>query len=249
MAKLHELLAVEGTLGKVSGKLLLESMRTFAKENLFGGMHKRITLYADADKHLEEGEEQHIKLATTVDENLDYLINPVSQYLDAVLQKDCTNQIAKADIVINGTVIASNIPATFLLGLETRLTEIRKVYEAIPTLAPGISWVPDSTQRDGVFKAEHDIKAFKTATDMDYKVAYEATEQHPAQIKDVKRTVNIGMYATTKWSGAVTPHEKAARLTRFDQLLQAVKEARQRANCATVVSSSIGQSLFSFING
>jgi len=249
MGKLHELLAVESSLEKATRKLREESIQTFGKENLFKGAIKRLIMFKDEDKNSET--EEHIELVTTIDENLDYLVKPMAKYWNTVLSKELTNQQAKADIVLDdGTILAKDLPATFLLGLETKLGELRKVYESIHTLAPGFAWVKDELERHGVFKNNHDTVAFKTKKDLEFIVAYDATENHPAQIEKVENTINIGKYVTTVWSGLITPLDKAERLTRIDALLQAVKKARMRANNINIVKrDKMAEALFKYING
>lgn len=245
MGKLHEVIAVESSLNKAATKLADESKKTLGKENLFSGSLRKLTLF---DTSLEQlNTEERVHLTSTVDENLEYLVNPISDYWDAVLQKDLTNQAAVADIILAGTVIASNIPATFLLGLETKLGELRKVYEAIHTLPPGVNWVLDTQEKAGVYKSTDNV-TYKTEKDMEFKIMAEATKEHPAQVAQLAKTNNVGRYDTTRWSGLLTPLEKAMRLQRIDQLLIAVKKARQRANNTEVVVDTIGRRLFEFIN-
>jgi len=247
MTQLHEVLAVEASKEKVANKLVLESIRTLGKENLFGGQVRRLVMLDTEDEYLNGKEE--VALTSTVDENLDYLVKPLADYWDVVLQKDNANQKAKADIMLNGKCLAQNLPATFLLGLETKLNNLRKLYEAIPTLAPGINWDVDEQERAGTFKARNDLVTFKTEKDMEFKEASPATKEHPAQIAKLERTRNIGTYTTTKWSGMLTPLDKANRLARLDQLLNAVKQARQRANTVNIeAGGGIGTDLLNFIN-
>jgi len=245
MSKLHELLAVENDLEKVTNKLVAESSRTFGKENLFSASVRRL-------KHFDEAEsvsdtEDEVALTTTVDDNLDYLVEPIARYWDAVLQKESTNQTAKADLVVGDVTLGKDIPATFLLGMEKKLNKLRELYESIPTLAPGINWTLDASQGENIFKADDTIQ-FKTKKDIEFRTAAPATDKHPAQVVQLETTVNVGKYTLTKWSGMVSPFEKAERLERFDAMITAVKKARMRANNVDVVDSHIGQSILDFIN-
>jgi len=248
-AKLHEVLAVESSLEKTARKLSEESVRTLGKENLFKGTTKRLEMFNDQDKNLETSE--HQELVTTVDENLEYLMNSVANYWNNVLVKERTNQEATADVVLpNGTVLAEKLPATFLLGLETKLGNLRKVYEAIPTLAPGIKWVPDEMNRAGIFRNDNDSVTFKTKKDIEFKIAYDATPEHPAQVVQLDNTLNVGKYITSAICGMLTPLDKANRITRVDEVQQAVKQARMRANNHIVVKTEkVGEQMLKYING
>jgi len=153
MTKLHEILAVESSLEKAATNLTAESIRTFSKDNLFSGEVKTLTMFREDEQNQNTTEVR--KLETTVMENLEYLVKPVSDWLDVVLQKDATNQLAKADIVLsNGTVVAKDVPATFLLGLESKLNKLREMYLQIPTLEPGIEWCNDG-QRAQAYPGDH----------------------------------------------------------------------------------------------
>lgn len=248
MAKLHELLAVEGDLEGTYKKILEETTTTFAKKpGLFFGFSKELEMFADSAGGLETPNEYQ-ELTDTVHSKLEYTASSVKRYFDAVLQKEMTNQTARADLVVDGKVIADLLPATFLLGLETKLKALRKVYEAIPTLAPGKKWVPDPTKGEHVYLTDRPDEKFKTAKTFKHKVLYEATDKHPAQIEKWEETENVGKYVTTTWSGMLTSAEKSEMIGRLDKLLRAVKKARQRANTAEVVKGSIGDKLFAFIN-
>ena len=123
MAKLHELLAVESDLENVSKNTVAEALNTFTKKpHMFFGYEKRLENF---NENLPEAPRERQELTTTVKDKIDYVNQHIARYFDAVLQKECTNQIAKADIIINGNIIAKDIPATFLLGLETKFKSIR----------------------------------------------------------------------------------------------------------------------------
>lgn len=245
--KLHETLAVETELGNIDKKLRAESIGTFKKESLFQGQIRHLTMKADDQQHNNTVERQ--ELTSTIDENLDYLFPHIAAHWDVVAQKDATNQKAVGDIVINGNTLIVGLASTTLLGLETKLSELRKVFEAIPTLAPGVSWIEDEQNRDGVYVTEHEEKSFKTEKDMQFKEASPATKEHPAQVAQLQTTTNVGEYAVTKWSGMYSPKRKAEVLDRLDVLRNAVKKARMRANNTEVVDMKIGETLLNFITG
>jgi len=249
MPQLHEILAVEkstrGTAVSVTG----DSIKTLGKDNLFQGRIKKTTMLDDAQSFQNTIEVQ--KLESTVDETLDYLIPYLSNAWDVVLQKDLTNQKAIADIVLeDGTVIAEGIPATFLLSLETRLTELREnVYKRLPTLLPGITWVPDEgNEKDNVFITPSPVVTFKVEKELDFQIVVPPTPQHRAEIKEVQKTVTTGKHELTQTSGMLPPVDKATRISRIDELLTAVKKARTRANETEIIRRKIGEKLFKFIN-
>lgn len=247
MAKLHEILAVERGLQAVAGKLLSESIRTFGKTSLFSGQTRSLKHFSDSDKHLDGVE--HQQLEATVPENLDYLRKPWGDWLDAVAEKDTANMQAASDVVVNGKVFMESVPATTLLGMETKLTELRKLLDAIPTLPPGVGWISDEQERKGVYKGQHVSETMKEVKDTEYRTVSPATPEHPAQVAGVPLVRAIGKYSVTQQSGMMTPLHKAEHLERLDTLLKAVKKARARANEQETAPVKIGEIVFRFIRG
>lgn len=244
--KLHEILAVEGMLDKTAKKLVLSSKKQFDKENLFMGQTKKLEMFDANDARLNTSET--MKIETTVDKNLDYALKAVTKYWDAVLQKDSANQRANADIKVADEVILENVPATTLLGLESKLGELRMLFEEIPTLAPGINWERNEADEPGIYRTRDDVKQAKTENDIGFRVLYEATKEHPAQIEKFKTVNTIGMYSTSRISGMYSAHKKAKTLENIDTLLAAIKKARQRANTVEINKDEhIGKALIDFI--
>ena len=250
MAKLHELLAVEGDLETTAKKIWTEASVTFSKKaGLFNGSIRRFEPFDENDK--TEYPEERTKLESTVKEKLDYVAESTIRYFDAMLQKERTNQDAKADLIVDGVVIGKDLPATFLLGLETRLKNMRQIFEAIPTLAPGIQWEIDPQERPHVYKRVHPDEKFKTQKTFQSRVLYDAVVKDgvglPAQIEKWEETENVGKYITDQWSGMISSAEKSNLLTKLDKLIREVKKARQRANMAEVHKINIGKEIFNYI--
>jgi hypothetical protein len=248
--KLNEILSIENDLKGQYEKILTESKATFDKKaDHFLGHHKSLKMFDQSREHEEAAQEQHKELVTTVQEKLDHSWKTLAKYFDLLLVKESTNQSACADLVVDGTVLAEKVPATFLLGMEDRLKKVRELYDSIPTLQPGTAWTPDATQRKGVYHAEHPEKTLRTEQTIKSKVLYEATKEHPAQLDKWTEQIPIGTYTTERWSGMLSPAEKARLMERIDTLLGAAKKARQRANQTDITKREIAKSFFEYIHG
>ena len=256
MSKMHELLAVEGDLEGTCKKILTETAHTFSqKHDHFEGQVKTLKMF-DSERSDEEAETERKEMVTTVGDKLTYTQSHVERYFDAVYQKDKTNQSASADIVIGGVTIAENVPATFLLGLESKLKAIRAVYESIPTLQDNVSWISDTNKGHGVYVTEFPEIRMKTESEIKVHVIYphhfpkdgEKGESLPAQVEKIPEKKNIGTYELTRWSGCISSSEKSKLIGKVDELMRAVKKARQRANMTEVAKGNIGSKLFGFIN-
>jgi hypothetical protein len=208
MGKLHELLAVEGDLAGVSKKITDETVVTFEKkpDHFLGAVRKYEPLKEDEPDQPTEYKE----LVDTVFSKLIYTKNSVSKYWDAFLQKEATNQVAKADIIVDGEVLVKDVPATALLGFETKLKDFRRVLEAIPTLQPGVAWEKDETKdpSGNVFITKHPIEKNRTVKDFAHRVLVSATEHHPAQIEKWEELKVVGKYVTTNWSSCYSGSKK-----------------------------------------
>jgi len=250
MSYLHEALAVEKDLENVALKVQEEAIVTFTKRTEhFLGNSKRLEMFDESRRKEEAGFKEEKQLVTTVDDKLDYVGHAFIKYIDVMAQKECTNQIAQADVVTaDGKLLLGGIPATLLLALEGRLAKLRAVYETAPTLQPGIKWVPDESVGKGVYKAENDEVRHKTEKVLESKIIVAPTDKHPAQVEKWTEDRPVGQYVNTRWSSMITPAKKSRLLARIDLLIGMIKQARMRANTAQVVSSNIGKELISFIN-
>lgn len=246
MGKLHELLAVEGDLQGLFNRILGETSTTFDKKEEHFTEHTRDLKMFDESRQ-KENVSEHKVMMTTVDEKLRYAKGPIIRYLDAVLQKDATNQKAVADLVIDGKTLAHDVPATTLLGFETKLRGVREMFEQIPTLQPGIDWQLDTSRGSGVYAAKQADVRMRTEKTIQHKVLVDPTDHHPAQVEKWNSDVPVGTITVKNWSGMMSSADKSALLARTDNLIRGVKKARQRANGTVVVKRTIGADLFEYM--
>lgn len=249
MAKgqLHELLAVESDLDNVWKKVMQEAESTFGRPDRFNGNHEHYQPFNE--EALDSELDKHHAVTTTVKDKLDYLKPHAVRFFDAVAQKDRTNQEARTDVTLPNGKVLKDVPATTLLGLETKLKRIRQVLEAIPTLAPGIVWELDDQERVGIFQGKHQEEKFRELKDTEFRVVVEPTEHHPAQVKELDRVIRVGKTVTNRWSGMISSKAKSELLARLDESLRIVKKGRTRANTAEVQDIHVAQDLMDFILG
>ena len=245
MAKLHELLAVDGDLSSVLEKVIGEAVVTFAKKpDTFRGQTRTVTMFDEARSGENDTDTKAVNY--TVGEKLDYVGRAAERSYDALFQKELTNQSAQADLIVDGEVLVRDVPATFLLGLETRLKKLRTVFENIPTLDPSLKWDEDPSTGEGVYVSQTKT-SLKTEKTVQHKVLYDATPEHPAKIEKWNEDTPVGRIETIQRSGMLSVRRKSQLLGRVDQLIMAVKKARQRANTVDVVDRKIGQDLMNFV--
>lgn len=248
---LHEILAVETGLAETANRIQKETTKTLdQKRSIFSGLMKAHQIFKEEDQHLLQPNDVK-EVESTVKEHLNYASNEIGRYWDSIFMKEEANQRAKADIVINGEVIAENIPSIVLLSMEKKLSSLIGMYNAIPTLDAAKAWEPDPTYfKEDVFRAKYNRETQQTITTKEFKEVSPATKEFKAQIVEVPTTINVGKFVYTDYSGALTSLDKAEKLQRLTALQRAVKTARQRANATTVNTElRFGKAILDYING
>jgi hypothetical protein len=245
MAQLHEILAAEKTAVNARDQLAKDTADKFAKgENYFTGFTKTLTLLGDdpANAQIEAAARQEKELPTTVVETLDYFLKYWASAEDLLATKNVTNTGAVADLEFRGNVIAYAVPVDELMGLEVRLSDLRKMATQIPTLDASKSWEQSTVAAQrGTWQAVQPVTTTKTEKVMTPVVLYAATDKHPAQVEKVMSDKTIGTFTQNNVSGATTAIQKARVIATLDELIIEVKKARTRANSVPVMSASIGR--------
>ena len=248
---LHELLAVETGLSETANRIQKETTKKLAtKETIFSGMVKAHQLFDESLQHLTQATEVK-EVQTTATEQLDYACKEIGRYWDVTLQKEDANQRAKADIIIEGTVIAKDIPAIVLLSMEKKLTSLLAMYNALPTLDASKSWIEAKDYAiPGVFVTKNQRENQQSIVTKDWKEVAPATHEFQAQMKQVETTTVVGKFTIDEYSGTLTSIDKAEKIQRLTALIRSVRTARQRANTTAVdTTKRFANDLLDYING
>lgn len=242
MAMLHEILAVEKTKTEAANALLKDTENKFGKDHYFYGHVRTLKMLTDSPEAeaMELAAKESRELPTTVYDTLEYALGIWSEAEDVIYQKNVSNTKALADIELDGAVVAAGVPVDELMGLENRLDKLRSVLMLIPTLEASMKWSPAPERGAHVWVNENVQTASKTEKRMVPVVLYDATDKHPAQVKEVGKDEVVGTFERVLWSGAATTRQKADVLKRMDDLISAVKAARMRANKTEVAQGKIG---------
>lgn len=238
MGKLHELLAAEDSVVAAAEKLITETNEKFNKHTEFFSGHQRtLERVTDTpqDKALEASARVVKALPTNVIDTIDYIVPYIDKALSLKLQKHRANQAAQADVELDGRVVIKDAPVDFLLDLEKAIPRWRSLFATMPTLDPSREWVEERT---GVWKTKEPTITAQTEKVVHPVVLAQATDKHPAQIKESSKDVVVGKFVQVNLSGAATTQQKADVLAFCDKLLVAVKQARMRANSVEVKSET-----------
>jgi hypothetical protein len=241
--KLNQVIAIEKGI-KTSTKDVIDSeYKAIAHPNLFDGFHKRYKPLAEGGetfppetKVVQKRAEQSLRLVT----------DAWTKLFDVTAQKDYANCAARADVVVDGKPLLTGVPVTYLLFLEKQLVDLRSFVTRLPALDTSETWTHDVNQ--GLYVAPvsqtHRTKKVQKAL-----VLYPATDKHAAQTQLITEDEVVGHWDQTKFSAAIAAPEKERLLGRIDQVITAVKVAREAANSADAPPVYVGSAVLGWITG
>jgi hypothetical protein len=164
--------------------------------------------------------------------------------INLIAAQDCGNTVAKANVIVNGTTLLENVPATHLLYLEKQLDHMRTFYTRLPILDPAEVWEYESGSE---VHRSHPVVTSKTKKVQKPITLAHATKEHPAQTQLISEDVIIGEWTAIKVSGAVTEVERDKLVAKVIVLRDAVKQARERANSTQIETSDFGTKIANYL--
>lgn len=241
MPKLNQILAIEkGIKARVYAEFTNLHQAT-QKPALMNGFVKT---YQPKTEESETYPPESQKVQHQHDEVIKEVRRGLTELFDITATKDWANCTAKADIIVEGTALLKDVPATYLLFLEKQLGDLHTFVSKIVELDPGIDWAPDAAS--GLFKSDPAMSQ-RTKKEQKPIVLYQATDKHPAQTQLITEDVVVGSWSTVKMSGAIATPRKKVLVARIEKLLNAVKFAREQANLVDTATLHVADPLFSYI--
>ena len=241
MAKLNQVIAVEKGVKSRVYAFLSSTYKSFQKPALFNGMSRQ---YQKKDEDGEDYPPENVRVQKSAEGLLSEIAEQMTELFDVTAQKDWANCGAKADVEVDGRKILSDVPATYLLFVEKQLNDLKDELSKAPELDTAHEWTLDAAS--DLYKAAPTITS-KTKKVPKVIVKYEATEQHPAQTEIVNVDEVVGTWQTTQHSGALPGPRKKALQKRLQNLIKAVKYAREAANEVEAPKQNIGAALFAYL--
>jgi hypothetical protein len=245
ISHLHQILAVEPVRGNEYDAVQKETATNFAKaQDFYDGSTKSLKMKDDTRTYEEEAAKSEKLPRTTVKERVKYNLDAFAKYMNVSATKELTNTLAKADVVVNGKTILTDVPATALLQIEKRLQAVRTLFLGIPTLDNSKKWVLN--EKTGWWEAPEEVTT-KTEKNMRPIILVPPTDKHPAQVEKVTEDIVVGKYTTLPMSGRFTSEQKHKLLKKVEALLEAVIIARHSANNQEVQQSQIGDDVVKYL--
>lgn len=246
---LHQLIAIQRGVDEECAKVLGNVMRLMA----VGGDQDPLTGIArDYVPAVDGGDTlppQARRVQITAAELIGRVNDALTKMFDVKFQREEGNADALADVTVDGTVLITGVPVGYLMYLEAQAGKIVELIDAIPTLNPADEWSNTAAGlRDGVWQSA----ARKTAVPKrvpQVQVLYDATKEHPAQVRPYETEVTVGWWTTTKYSGQMDPKVQQEMRARAVKVQDAVRKAREQANRLEVNDRRTAAPLLSYIFG
>lgn len=196
----------------------------------------------DDDGETRHPESQQVQLRA--EDVLKDLREQLSRTWDLALWRDEGNTRARADVVVDGVTLLSQVPATFLLFLEKQLNDWRTAVVKLPYLDPAETWTPDPTT--GLHRAQPVVTASSRKVMRNHTI-HPGNDKHAPQVQTYTEDVPVGDWTTVKLSGALPVTRQADLVDRLDKLADAVKTAREQANLTEVDEVRAAATLFDYL--
>jgi hypothetical protein len=244
VTKLNQFLAIEKSAKAEGERALTDAYQSLGKvDALFTGISRE---YQPRDDEGETLPAERTEVKQTVSDTLETVQKGLTRLFDVTLTKDVGNQSAKADIVVDGNTILSDVPVTYLLFLEKKLVDFRTFVSKLPTLDPGKKWDTNEALEDGVWASDARQTTRTKKVPRNHVLAV-ADEHHPAQVTMYHEDVVVGDWTTIDFSGAVPASRRSELLERVTKLQDAVKQAREAANSIDVTDQHAGEKIFGYL--
>jgi hypothetical protein len=243
MARLNQIIAIEKGTKSRSFHELTEAHHALQKPALLAGIART---YRPKDEEGEQFPPESTRVQMKAEDIIRKTVEVLTQLFDVTATKDWTNCRARADVVVDGRMLLSQVPATYLLFLEKQLVDLQTFIRKLPILDAAESWTFDPSADAW---ATEPVQTAKTKKIPRNHVKAEATDKHPAQVEVYYEDVVVGYWRTVKYSGALPAQRVNELLARVEKLQQAVKFAREEANNAEVEEQKVGERVLSYIFG
>lgn len=240
MTKLNQVIAVVQGKKSRTQALLTETHRGWNKDAI-SGITKRYTPTDEAGERLpSENKQIQLDVRKKVHEIQEHLID----FYDVVATQERSNTEAKADVIVDGVAVVSDVPVTVLLFMEKQLEDLKTFVTNLPTLPLDREWTWDSNRN---CYGTDEIETIRTNKIPEVLVKYPATEQHPAQTEVYMKDVPMGRWSTVHLSSAIPSQEREKMLSRVLALQDATKKAREAANSIDAVDFKIGANILNYV--
>jgi len=241
VAKLNQIIAVEKGVKSKVVQDLAQAQHGLGKPQMLAGISRT---YQPKDEEGEQLPPESTRVQVKAEDVLKETAKILTRLFDVTATKDWANLTARADVVVDGRTVLSEVPVSYLLFLEKQLGELGSFLRKLPVLDGAEAWEKDPST--DWWKTEQ-VRTVRTKKVPRNHVKAEATEKHPAQVEVYYEDIPVGYWTTVKYSGALPARRVNELLERLDKLAAAVKFAREEANGTEVTDKRVGDAVFGYL--
>lgn len=210
------------------------------KSSLLSGLTKT---YKPRDEDGETLPSEGTLLQARIPELLADAVPALVRMFDLTATVDVGNQEAKANVVVDGVTILSDVSVSTLLFLEKKFRDLATFVAKLPVLDPSEKWEDNG---DGSFRTQDSVKTRSKKIPRNH-VKAPATDKHPAQVEVFYEDVIVGDWTTVNFSGAISEKRKRELIAKVSKFQAALKMAREEANSTVVQDIHIGDAIFEYL--
>src|SRR5260221_5331991 len=140
MARLNQIIAIEKGVKSRSFQELTEAHQELQKPAMLSGISRT---YRPKDEEGEQFPPESTRVQVKAEEILRQTAEILTRLFDVTATKDWANNIARADVVVDGRTLLSDVPITYLLFLEKQLVDLHTFIKKLPILDAAETWVFD----------------------------------------------------------------------------------------------------------
>jgi len=244
MAKLNQIIALTNGKKANTTTVVTKVYHTLQKADLFNGLERK---YQALDEEGEKLPSESKIIQQTVVNNLKVAEDSLVDLMDIVATQEFGNCLAKADVVVDGTVLAKDVPVSYILFLEKKADEIKSLVSAIPVLSSDVRWT-QSNSDPNVYVTDT-VVTNRTKKVPKAFVKAPATDKHPAQVDVFTEDVIVGNWNKVDMSSAIPLSKRDDMLKKVELFREALKVAREEANSVNVDNINVGRNITNFIFG
>jgi hypothetical protein len=137
MAKLNQVIAIEKGTKSRTFQELTEAHQALQKPALLSGISRT---YRPKDEEGEQLPPESTRVQEKAEDVIRTTVASLTKLFDVTATKDWTNCKARADVVVDGQTLLSQVPATYLLFLEKQLVDLHTFVRKLPVLDASEAW-------------------------------------------------------------------------------------------------------------
>ncbi|WOL31454.1 hypothetical protein [Microcoleus phage My-WqHQDG] len=168
---------------------------------------------------------------TTVTKELLSIMHPLNAYINDSISLNQGNTEVLVDVVVQGEIMFSKVPPTFLMELKKQVADIYTLVSKLPTLDPSTQW--DFNPNSEVYVSPP-MTTYKTQKTKRMMTLAPATDKHPAQVTTWDEDVAVGTWSKVDQSGAIPLPLKNKLVSNVEALEKAIGDALAEANAHKV---------------